>query len=85
MFLFHTVGQKFYCDNCQANVTDTVRVSCVVCPEFDLCVECFSRGVECGEHKNDHPYRVEVNNIPKDVLKCEVKSTHDLGNHHFWD
>ncbi|KAJ1677265.1 Transcriptional adapter ada2, partial [Spiromyces aspiralis] len=53
------VGQKFYCDNCQANVTDTVRVTCDVCPEFDLCVQCFSRGAECGDHRNDHPYRVE--------------------------
>ncbi|KAJ2718866.1 Transcriptional adapter ada2 [Coemansia sp. Benny D115] len=52
------VGQKFHCDNCQANVTDSVRISCNECPEFDLCTTCFSRGVEMGVHKNSHSYRV---------------------------
>ncbi|KAJ2159864.1 Transcriptional adapter ada2 [Coemansia sp. RSA 552] len=52
------VGQKFHCDNCQANVTDGVRISCSQCPEFDLCTTCFSRGIELGAHRNDHPYRV---------------------------
>ncbi|KAJ2664667.1 Transcriptional adapter ada2 [Coemansia sp. RSA 1200] len=52
------VGQKFHCDNCQANLTDGVRISCSECAEFDLCVTCFSRGVEIGTHKNDHAYRV---------------------------
>ncbi|KAJ2824651.1 Transcriptional adapter ada2 [Coemansia erecta] len=52
------VGQKFHCDNCQANVTDGVRISCNECPEFDLCTTCFSRGIELGTHKNNHPYRV---------------------------
>ncbi|KAJ2551076.1 Transcriptional adapter ada2, partial [Coemansia sp. RSA 1933] len=52
------VGQKFHCDNCQANLTDGVRVSCNECAEFDLCTTCFSRGVELGSHRNDHAYRV---------------------------
>jgi hypothetical protein len=26
--------------------------------DFDLCVECFSVGVELGDHKNTHAYRV---------------------------
>ncbi|KAJ1853077.1 Transcriptional adapter ada2 [Coemansia sp. RSA 1822] len=52
------VGQKFHCDNCQANVTDGVRISCSECAEFDLCPTCFSRGIELGSHKNDHSYRV---------------------------
>ncbi|KAJ1785735.1 Transcriptional adapter ada2, partial [Coemansia sp. RSA 2399] len=52
------VGQKFHCDNCQANLTDGVRVSCNECAEFDLCTTCFSRGVEIGAHRSDHAYRV---------------------------
>ncbi|KAJ2777961.1 Transcriptional adapter ada2 [Coemansia interrupta] len=52
------VGQKFHCDNCQANVTDSVRISCNECPEFDLCTTCFSRGIELGSHRNNHAYRV---------------------------
>ncbi|KAJ1734363.1 Transcriptional adapter ada2 [Coemansia biformis] len=42
----------------EANVTDGVRISCSECLGFDLCTTCFSRGVEIGTHKNDHPYRV---------------------------
>ncbi|KAJ1889869.1 Transcriptional adapter ada2 [Kickxella alabastrina] len=52
------VGQKFHCDNCQANVTDSVRISCNECSEFDLCTTCFSRGIELGSHRNNHAYRV---------------------------
>ncbi|KAJ2484763.1 Transcriptional adapter ada2 [Coemansia sp. RSA 2320] len=37
---------------------DSVRISCSECPEFDLCTTCFSRGIELGAHRNDHPYRV---------------------------
>ncbi|KAJ2647631.1 Transcriptional adapter ada2 [Coemansia sp. RSA 1250] len=60
--LAQEVGQKFHCDNCQANVTDGVRINCSHCPEFDLCTTCFSQGVELGSHKNDHPYRVVTRN-----------------------
>ncbi|KAJ2453588.1 Transcriptional adapter ada2 [Coemansia sp. RSA 2336] len=60
--LAQEVGQKFHCDNCQANVTDGVRISCCHCPEFDLCTTCFSQGVELGSHANDHPYRVVTRN-----------------------
>jgi len=35
-----------------------VRISCAICPEFDLCLECFSVGVELRGHKNWHDYRV---------------------------
>ncbi len=35
-----------------------VRIKCAVCPDFDLCLDCFSVGVEITPHQNDHAYRV---------------------------
>ncbi|KAJ2778616.1 Transcriptional adapter ada2 [Coemansia javaensis] len=57
------VGQKYHCDNCQANLTDSVRINCAECAEFDLCTTCFSQGVEIESHKNDHPYRVVTRHL----------------------
>jgi transcriptional adapter 2-alpha len=51
-------GQKYHCDHCQKDITGVVRIRCSECPDFDLCVECFSTGVEVRDHKNDHAYRV---------------------------
>ncbi|KAL1915166.1 uncharacterized protein VTP21DRAFT_7647 [Calcarisporiella thermophila] len=50
--------QPFHCDSCGFNVTDTVRIRCAECQDFDLCVTCFSKGKEVGQHKNWHDYRV---------------------------
>ncbi|KAJ3222191.1 Transcriptional adapter ada2 [Clydaea vesicula] len=52
------IGQKYHCDNCEKDITSLVRIRCAECVEFDLCVECFSSGVEIKEHKNDHKYKV---------------------------
>ncbi|KAI9142364.1 hypothetical protein BKA69DRAFT_1027557, partial [Paraphysoderma sedebokerense] len=49
---------KYHCDACRKDVTEIARIKCAQCDDFDLCVECFSEGVEVGEHKNDHDYRV---------------------------
>ncbi|OLY82500.1 Transcriptional adapter 2 [Smittium mucronatum] len=54
----YSTGQKIHCDNCQNNLTDIVRISCSECPEFDLCVTCFSKGIELGSHKSSHAYAV---------------------------
>lgn len=51
----------FYCCNyCDKDLSGLVRFKCAVCMDFDLCVECFSVGVELNRHKNSHPYRVMV-------------------------
>ncbi|KAF3451211.1 hypothetical protein FNV43_RR07304 [Rhamnella rubrinervis] len=44
--------------------TKTLRenpIKCVMCPDFDLCIDCFSVGAEVTPHKNNHPYRVMDN------------------------
>eukprot|EP00899_Mesostigma_viride_P017236 jgi/Mesvir1/25513/Mv01763-RA.1 len=51
----------FHCNYCQRDISSVVRVKCAACADFDLCVDCFSIGVELGPHKNDHPYHVVEN------------------------
>lgn len=54
------LATRFHCDSCNADLTDVVRIRCAVCEDFDLCVQCFSRGAEpVGfKHSNDHDYHV---------------------------
>jgi transcriptional adapter 2-alpha len=54
-----TVGAKVYhCDYCHRDITNQVRIRCAECHEFDLCLDCFSVGVEIQSHKRTHSYRV---------------------------
>ncbi|XP_026451289.1 transcriptional adapter ADA2-like [Papaver somniferum] len=48
----------FHCNYCNKDVTGKIRIKCAVCPDFDLCLECFSVGAEITPHKSNHPYRV---------------------------
>ena len=47
--------QRFQCDYCQEDIPG-LRVRCADCPDFDLCLECFSCGAQIGKHKNTHKY-----------------------------
>ncbi|XP_043522935.1 transcriptional adapter 2B isoform X3 [Frieseomelitta varia] len=47
---------KYNCTYCQEDISG-LRVRCVECPDFDLCLQCFSAGAEIGPHKNDHSYQ----------------------------
>lgn len=49
---------QFHCDYCSKDITHEPRVKCAECVDFDLCVWCFSVGVEIFPHKNTHPYKV---------------------------
>ncbi|CEO98143.1 Transcriptional adapter [Plasmodiophora brassicae] len=51
-------ANRYECDYCRKDISTTVRIRCAECTDFDLCLECFSTGVEMLSHKNDHPYRV---------------------------
>lgn len=51
----------FHCNYCNKDISNTIRVKCAVCPDFDLCLECFSVGVEIRPHKRTHAYRVVDN------------------------
>ncbi|KAL1122944.1 hypothetical protein AAG570_003269 [Ranatra chinensis] len=45
-----------FCTYCQDDIPG-IRVKCVDCQDFDLCLQCFSAGAEIGPHKNDHSYQ----------------------------
>ncbi|KAH7827322.1 putative transcriptional adapter ADA2b [Monocercomonoides exilis] len=53
------------CNYCNRNITDSTRILCTVCKEFELCVECFLAGAVLDHHTLNHPYRVIENlNFP---------------------
>jgi transcriptional adapter 2-alpha len=51
----------YHCNYCQRDISAAVRIKCAVCPDFDLCLECFSVGAHIWPHANDHAYRVVDN------------------------
>lgn len=67
----------YHCNYCNKDITGKIRIKCAVCPDFDLCIECFSVGVEVHPHKSNHPYRVMVseNNILLDFLLYYFKNS----------
>ncbi|KAF9295762.1 Transcriptional adapter ada2 [Mortierella antarctica] len=83
-------GVKYHCDPCSRNITDTVRIRCAVCSDFDLCVSCFCTGTELGKHKNWHDYRVmEQHSFPifdadwgadEELLLIEGADNFGIGN-----
>ncbi|KAF9284252.1 Transcriptional adapter ada2 [Mortierella alpina] len=83
-------GVKYHCDPCNRNITDTVRIRCAVCSDFDLCVSCFCNGAELGKHKNWHDYRVmEQHSFPifdpdwgadEELLLIEGAENFGIGN-----
>jgi hypothetical protein len=50
----------YHCNYCNKDITGKIRIKCAMCPDFDLCIECFSVGAEVQPHKSNHPYRVMV-------------------------
>ncbi|EOY01367.1 ADA2 2A isoform 1 [Theobroma cacao] len=72
----------YHCNYCNKDISGMVRIKCAVCPDFDLCVECFSVGAEVTPHKGNHPYRVMDNlsfplicpdwNADEEILLLEV-------------
>jgi transcriptional adapter 2-alpha len=69
----------YHCDYCRKDISNLVRIKCADCADFDLCLECFSVGVEQGQHKNDHKYRV-VDNLTFPLLDPDwgVSLSHEL-------
>ena len=81
---------QFHCDYCQKDITRSIRIRCAECFEFDLCIECFSVGVEIQGHLKTHKYRVSDClayplittdwNIEEDLLLLEAIEMFGLGN-----
>lgn len=85
-------GKKplYHCNYCNKDITGKIRIKCTKCPDFDLCVECFSVGAEITPHKSNHPYRVMDNlSFPlicpdwfadEEILLLEAIEMYGLGN-----
>lgn len=52
--------QSLKCTFCIRNLDHGFYIQCAECtsPEVFLCVDCFSAGVNVGNHENCHSYRV---------------------------
>ncbi|XP_004486337.1 transcriptional adapter ADA2b isoform X2 [Cicer arietinum] len=80
----------YHCNYCNKDITGKIRIKCAVCPDFDLCIECFSVGAEVTPHKSNHPYRVMDNlsfplicpdwNADDEILLLEGIEMYGMGN-----
>ncbi|KAJ4980768.1 hypothetical protein NE237_031605 [Protea cynaroides] len=81
---------SYHCNYCNKDISGKIRIKCVKCPDFDLCVECFSVGAEVAPHKSNHPYRVMDNlsfplicpdwNTDEEILLLEGIEMYGMGN-----
>ncbi|KAH8028974.1 hypothetical protein HPB51_021829 [Rhipicephalus microplus] len=77
-YWFVGVIAKYHCNYCQEDITG-VRVKCAECPDFDLCLQCFSCGAEMGAHKNRHGYQlIDCGNFPIFQAPCNWKAKEEL-------
>jgi transcriptional adapter 2-alpha len=80
----------YHCNYCNKDITGKICIKCAVCPDFDLCIECFSVGAEVQPHKSKHPYRVMDNlffplisadwNADDEILLLEGIERYVMGN-----
>jgi transcriptional adapter 2-alpha len=80
----------YHCNYCNKDITGKIRIKCAMCPDFDLCIECFSVGAEVQPHKSNHPYRVMDNlsfplicadwNADDEILLLEGIEMYGMGN-----
>ncbi|AQK62817.1 transcriptional adapter ADA2 isoform X1 [Zea mays] len=85
-------GKKalYHCNYCNKDISGKIRIKCSKCPDFDLCVECFSVGAEVTPHRSNHPYKVMDNlsfplicpdwNADEEILLLEGIEMYGLGN-----
>lgn len=66
LFRTDTNPGRYHCNYCSRDISNTVRIKCAECRDFDLCLDCFSVGVEIHHHENQqkheahHSYYVMV-------------------------
>ncbi|GLI66472.1 hypothetical protein VaNZ11_010315 [Volvox africanus] len=80
----------YHCNYCQKDISHVPRIKCAECKDFDLCLECFSVGVEIKPHRNTHDYQVVENlsfpiyhpdwGADEEILLLEAIDQYGLGN-----
>ena len=86
-------GVKYICNICSQDVTATVRIRCASkqCPDYDLCVDCFAKGLSNLHHDpRTHAFQViEPHSIPifdegwgadEEILLLEGAEQYGLGS-----
>lgn len=51
----------YHCDYCRRDLSSALHIKCAVCPDFDLCLDCFSVGAAVAPHQPGHAYRLAGN------------------------
>ena len=44
------------CSSCHRLIVDEVYIRCIKCRDFQQCLQCFSRGLQCEQHIRTHPF-----------------------------
>ena len=56
---------RFHCNYCKRDLSAAIRARCAECPDYDLCLDCFSVGATLWPHRPNHAYRlIEVVSTP---------------------
>ena len=67
----------YHCRGCFKDISSEVRIRCAECRDLDLCVHCFSVGVEPHPHKKHHAYKV-VDNLSFPLLDPEWAADEEI-------
>ncbi|KAJ5068477.1 transcriptional adapter 2-alpha [Anaeramoeba ignava] len=83
-------GAQFHCNCCKRDITESIRIKCAKCTDFDLCISCLASGREVAEHKKDHPYFIFTDTklhifskdwaVEEEQLLLEAIQLYGLGN-----
>nr|CAB3266784.1 transcriptional adapter 2-alpha [Phallusia mammillata] len=52
------------CPGCNNKISEPYIKCCECVQEFLICLQCFSKGFENGNHQNDHKYSIITNDFP---------------------
>ncbi|KAF7145584.1 hypothetical protein RHSIM_Rhsim04G0027300 [Rhododendron simsii] len=67
----------YHCNYCNKDISGKIRIKCVTCPDYDLCVECFSVG---AEDNLSFPLICPDWNADEEILLLEGIEMYGFGN-----
>uniref|UniRef100_A0A7S2H024 Transcriptional adapter n=1 Tax=Octactis speculum TaxID=3111310 RepID=A0A7S2H024_9STRA len=70
------------CSNCRRGLGGLggqgASIVCAECPNFELCLHCFSSGAEVSPHRNTHRYRVRDNPHAHKIFRDDWSAAEEL-------